>query len=186
MATPPAMFAPAWLCTSGMPRPSRIAAAIAAVVVLPFVAEIERAAARQARCRARRSRRVEAHQHLPGALVAPPPRSRESAPTVRASASLASSAPAISLAPPERPGVGAPVGGAGEAGCGPPAGGHQHRDRPLHGAHPHGQLADRVAVGVHRERPVARSRPQRRGRRCTPGMLTCSPLKTFGRIASGT
>ena len=39
VATPPAMLAPARLCTSVWPPRSRIRAAIAAVVVLPFVAE---------------------------------------------------------------------------------------------------------------------------------------------------
>ena len=40
LATPPAMFAPARLCTRRAPERSRIAATIAAVVVLPFVAEM--------------------------------------------------------------------------------------------------------------------------------------------------
>ena len=80
------MFAPALLCTSLVPQLSSIPAAIAAVVVLPLVAEIT---ALPALRRAESSEIASGRSLLstmPGTLVAPPPRSRESAPAVRAAA----------------------------------------------------------------------------------------------------
>ncbi len=67
----------------------------------PRSARCRRAAAR----RASRSRRARVRiSTLPGALVAPPPRRRESAPTARASASFGASVPAISALAPARRG----------------------------------------------------------------------------------
>ncbi len=93
------MFAPARLCTSRTPSRSRIAAAIAAVVVLPLVAEISTLP----RCRREPStpiasgcRRIST---FPGTLVAPPPHSRESAPAARARASFGSEWAAQGLLP---------------------------------------------------------------------------------------
>ena len=88
--SPPAMFAPARLWTSAIPARSRIEATIAAVVVLPLVAEMtteprgSRAASSPiARARARIST-------LPGRLVPPPrPARRASSPTARAAAIFA-------------------------------------------------------------------------------------------------
>ena len=85
---PPAMLAPARLCTSRTPSRSRIAAAIAAVVVLPLVAEtntLPRLKREPSTPIASGCRRIST---FPGTLVAPPPRSRESAPAARANASL--------------------------------------------------------------------------------------------------
>ena len=83
------MFAPARLCTSVSPERSRIAATIAAVVVLPFVALItalpwaRRAPSRPIACG---SRRVST---LPGSEVPPPrPEARTSVPTALAAATF--------------------------------------------------------------------------------------------------
>ena len=90
--SPPAMLAPARLWTRVVPARSRIAAAIAAVVVLPLVEEMT--AQPSGRRPARRSiawgsRRVST---LPGRLVPPPrPARRASSPTARAAAILTSS-----------------------------------------------------------------------------------------------
>ena len=82
---PPAMLAPAWLWTGAIPAASRIAAAIAAVVVLPLVAEISTLPAQAGAERADRVG-IEPHQHFPGALVAAAaaqPRERADAPRQR-------------------------------------------------------------------------------------------------------
>ena len=86
------MFAPARLWTSREPVRSRIDATIAAVVVLPLVAEIttlpcsRRPASSPIACG---SRRVSS---LPGSEVPPPrPARRASAPTAFAAASLGAS-----------------------------------------------------------------------------------------------
>src|ERR1039458_4985512 len=95
-AIPPAMFAPDWLFTSDTPARSRIAARIAEVVVLPFVADtstLPRDRRAPSSPIALGSRRMST---FPGALDAPPPRRRETAPTARARASLGASGPAIS------------------------------------------------------------------------------------------
>ena len=60
------MFAPARLCTSRVPRRSRIDATIAAVVVLPFVAEITALPLGQARGQGADRVRLEAQQDLAG------------------------------------------------------------------------------------------------------------------------
>ena len=169
------------------PSRSRIAAASAAVVVLPLVAEIStlpwlrRVASVAIASGARRS------STLPGALVAPPPRRRESAPTPRASASLAVSVPAISA--PWRSRRSAPAWRArrcgrwvSERGVGGRAGRREHRDRRGEGAYAHGQLADRVAVGVHRERSIAADGHLPGAEDVDARICTWSPLKTFGRM----
>ncbi len=96
VAIPPAMFAPAWLWTSGTPARSRIAGGHRRGRRLAVGGRDEHAAARAgappSEPIAPGARRIST---LPGALVPPPPRSRESAPTARASASFAASVPAI-------------------------------------------------------------------------------------------
>ena len=77
-ATPPAMFAPARLCTSRVPVRPRIAAIIAAVVVLPLVAETTTLPCGQPRRQPRDRVRLGPHQHLAGqrrAAAARQPRS---------------------------------------------------------------------------------------------------------------
>ena len=87
VATPPAMFAPERLCTSVWPPRSRICAAIAAVVVFPFVAErIALASGRARRSMAPGSMRSSS---LPGSDVPPRPVRREAAPAALAASSLA-------------------------------------------------------------------------------------------------
>ena len=126
------MFAPARLWTSRTPARSRIAAIIAAVVVLPFVAETttdpcgSRAESSEI---ARGSSRIST---LPGRLVPPRPEWRLRPPTVRAAAILA-------LISRLMPGA-ITWTAAGSA-------------RTVTG-----QLGDRVAVGVHGERPVGADR----------------------------
>ena len=66
VVTPPAMFAPARLWTSRAPSPSRIAATIAAVVVLPLVAEITALPSRRRAGQPRHRLRLEAHEQLAG------------------------------------------------------------------------------------------------------------------------
>ena len=66
VATPPAMFAPARLWTSFVPVRPRMAATMAAVVVLPLVAETTTLPLRQAGGEARDGVRLGAHQHLAG------------------------------------------------------------------------------------------------------------------------
>ena len=127
VATPPAMFAPARLCTSRAPVRSRMPATIAAVVVLPLVAEITalpRCRRAPRRAMAWGSRRI---RSLPGSEVPPRPVRRESAPAARAAATLTSRAVMRAAGPAARAGQ---------------------------GAEGHRQLADRVAVGVDDERPV--------------------------------
>ena len=127
LATPPAMFAPARLCTRRVPERSRIAATIAAVVVLPFVAEITalpcgRRPARRAI--ASGSRRM---QDLAG-------QARRAAPA----------------APRER------AGGArdGDLRAEHHGAGDQDAQGVRHDADRDRRVADRVAVGVDGERPV--------------------------------
>jgi hypothetical protein len=83
------MFAPARLCTSVSPVRSRIAAAIAAVVVFPFVAEITAlpcASRRASSPIACGSSRVSS---LPGSVVPPPrPAARTTVPTAFAAATF--------------------------------------------------------------------------------------------------
>ncbi len=96
VAMPPAMFAPARLCTSAMPARSRMPAVIVAVVVLPLVAEMSTLPRGRRAPRSPIASGASRISSLPGALVPPPPRIREIAPTLRASASLAAEVPAIS------------------------------------------------------------------------------------------
>ena len=101
LATPPAMFAPARLWTRRVPERSRIAATIAAVVVLPFVAEMTALP-----CGRRPASRAIAAGSMrmstfPGRLVAPRPLRREMAPAARASAIFA---PSITAPAPGRAG----------------------------------------------------------------------------------
>ena len=71
MATPQAMFEPARLCTTGLPARSRAAAIIAAVVVLPLVAETSTEPASSSLA-IRSSARGEAFSSIrPGAVVPP-------------------------------------------------------------------------------------------------------------------
>ena len=66
MATPQDMFEPARLCTTGLPARSRAAAIIAAVVVLPFVADTSTEPASSSRdMRSQRARRG-LQQQAPG------------------------------------------------------------------------------------------------------------------------
>ena len=91
-ATPPAMFAPATLCTVAMPAASRIDAASAAVVVLPLVAEtttLPRGSVAASRVIAPASIRSIS---FPGRLVPPRPAARAARPTPRAIAARTSSA----------------------------------------------------------------------------------------------
>ena len=72
VATPHAMFEPARLCTTAVPARSSAAAIIAAVVVLPFVAETSTAPSRaRADMRAERVGREPAAAAGPGAVVPP-------------------------------------------------------------------------------------------------------------------
>lgn len=74
MATPPVMLAPARLCTGLVPAPSSTAAAIAALLVLPSVAQksVGPSSRRPAKVPiAWGSRRT---SNLPGRLVPPQPR----------------------------------------------------------------------------------------------------------------
>ena len=175
------MFAPDWLFTSEIPARSRIPASIAAVVVLPFVADtstLPRDRRAPSSPIAPGSRRIST---FPGALDAPPPRRRETAPTARARASFGASGPAIRRLPeacstrrpvrarrlprprrlpprrsPRPMGSRGSNRGRGKGGaCRGDVRGHEHRDRAADRAHAHGQLADRIAVGVHREGTVA-------------------------------
>ena len=164
-AIPPAMFAPAWLCTSARcPARSRIAGGHRGGGRLAVRGRDEHAAARAGARRASpiasRSRRI---RTFPGSARPPPPRKRESAPTARASASLAASARRHQPLAGGWRCAGARPGGArrGEGRVSGARARRQHRDRAVQRAHAHRQLADRVAVGVHRERAVgAESRPR--------------------------
>ena len=194
VAIPPAMFAPAWLCTSGTPACSKMPAAIAAVVVLPLVAEMSTLPCRSARAEVPIASGCQAHQHLARGARAPPPRSRESAPTVRASASLGASALAIS-APAEARSE--EVGDAGRSGrrAGGASGGGPAKRRPLGprgtstrtapgtartrtGSSPIGSPSAYIVNG--RDRQLIATSRARNTR--TLGSCTCVPLKTFGRI----
>src|ERR1700729_733189 len=86
---------------------------------------------------------------FPGKLVPPPPRKRETAPTARARASFGPSVGLIVLR--------------GRIRCKPgrekrirtrAVTGHKHVHGSADRAHAQWQLADRVAVGVHRERAI--------------------------------
>ena len=90
VAIPPAILAPAWLCTAAMPawRGSRRPWwRWWSCRWSPRSSTLPGARRAPSAPMASGSRRI---RTLPGALVAPPPRRRESAPTARASASLAS------------------------------------------------------------------------------------------------
>ena len=97
-ATPPAMFAPARLWTSRVPVRPRIVAIIAAVVVLPLVAETttlpcgSRAPSRAIACGSARI------STLPGSDVPPRPARRSAVPVARAASSPACSLTARSPA----------------------------------------------------------------------------------------
>ncbi len=71
----------------------------------------------------------------------------------------------------------------GERGPAGSVGGDEHRDRAAQRAHPHRQLADRIAVGIHRERAVrARSRPRRRGTRARDGSSHMSAAEDLRQV----
>ena len=136
---PPAMFAPAALCTREICSRARIAAVKAAVVVLPLVAEMSTLprVRRAASCAmASRSSRMST---LPGALVAPPPRRRESAADGPREGELGG----------QRTGHQAPSGRLSRR-----RGRHEHADGARQRAYARGELRDGVAVGIQRERPV--------------------------------
>ena len=81
-ATPETRFAPELLCARRT-RPRRISAAIAAVVVLPFVAEISGGAEREPRGQPVDRRRIELPEQLPGTVVPPPAPARRDKPPRR-------------------------------------------------------------------------------------------------------
>ena len=127
VATPPAMFAPARLCTRRAPARSRMPATIAAVVVLPLVAEmtaLPRCRRAPRRAMAWGSRRI---RSLPGSDVPP----RPVAPRQRAGGARGRD-------------LDVEGGHAGSRTC----------SAAGQGAEGHRQLADRVAVGVDGERAV--------------------------------
>jgi hypothetical protein len=71
VATPQDMFEPARLCTTGLPARSRAAAIIAAVVVLPFVADTSSEPASSSRDMRRSARGEAFSSRRPGAVVPP-------------------------------------------------------------------------------------------------------------------
>ena len=125
VATPPAMFAPARLWTSFVPVRPRIAATIAAVVVLPLVAETTTLPSRQAGGEPRDGVRLGAHQHLPGQ---------------RGPAAAGQARDGARRAGGEQPRL--------------QPHGSDHPQRAGPDAHRGGQVGDRVAVGVGGERAV--------------------------------
>ena len=91
-ATPPAMFAPARLCTSRAPRALEDRGGHRGGRRLAVRGRDDRAAALQARREAADRVRLEAHEQLARAALVPPrPARRDSAPAARAAATLASS-----------------------------------------------------------------------------------------------
>ena len=166
VAIPPAMFAPAWLCTSGTPARSKIPAAIAAVVVLPLVAEISTLP------RGRRAPSVADRVRRPGASAPCRERSwrrrraaararRRPAPArawgpAAGHQSLVADSPAAAVAGrraarESRRGQGR---GCANAESAVSRAGTSIVTAPRSARTRTRQLADRIAVGVHRERPV--------------------------------
>ncbi len=91
MATPQVMFDPARLCTSGRPARSRMAASMAAVVVLPLVADTSTEPSSRRRPMVRIAPGLMRSSIRPGAVVPPlRPSPRLVARSSRASASSGS------------------------------------------------------------------------------------------------
>ena len=162
VATPQCHVRPGAGCgRRGSPARSRSAAIIAAVVVLPFVADTSTAPSLELGRHAARARRARAAAAAgPGAVVPPlRPRRRLAARSRRARALRDARASGFA------------------------AGTITRRQRPLD-AHRRRGGADRVAVGVDGEGAVgARPRRPRRARGDACGESRCVPLKTLGQAA---
>ena len=153
MATPQAMFEPARLCTTGRPARSSAAAIIAAVVVLPLVAETSTEPASSSRDMRASARGDSLQQQAAG-------RGR------------AAGAPEAAACP---PGASGRVRRDAEH----QAGATDPQAAALD-AHDRRGRADRVAVGVDDERAVGATSISSPRRNSVYPQSTCVPLKTFG------